>query len=235
MKMFTLADKKAKMTLIGAFLCKMSGALSMIWGSVNIYFFSYLQHQGEPIDETTNSKLLLCGMIPAVFAVVLANPFSRLVGYKNAIKISAFVFTLSPIVINIELNLVTFAVFWLIIPIVCFCLAAIPLINCLWTQFPKDLSKISGFGILSVSVGMIFWNLTFLFFINPENFKAEIGETGVPLFPSIISDRIFRTSNTVYLIAGILFISGSFMVSKRDSTLLDNELNRSIKKKQIPT
>ena len=76
--------------------------------------------------------------------------------------------------INFKFNLVTFAVCWMIIPILCFCMASIPLINCLWTQFPKDLSKISGFAILVFNLGLISWNLIFLYLINPENVKAEI-------------------------------------------------------------
>jgi hypothetical protein len=217
--MFMAADSKAKRTLIGASLIKFSGSLSVIWGSVNVYFFSYLKHQGEIIDATTNSKLLLYAIIPAIVSVMLANPFSRLVGYRNAIRTCAIVFLLSPMAINWKFNITMFGIFWMIIPILCFCIAGIPLLNCLWTQFPKDLNKISGLAILNFSLGMIFWSLLFMYLINPENIKAMIDPSGLPIFPPEVSDRIFRTSNIVFGISGFLNIIGSFMIHKRQSVL----------------
>lgn len=44
--MWTRADQQAKMTLIGAALIKFSSSLAMIWGSSNIYFYSYLKAHG---------------------------------------------------------------------------------------------------------------------------------------------------------------------------------------------
>jgi len=213
------ADSKAKRTLIGASMIKFSSSLSVIWGSVNIYFFSYLKHHGEIIDSTTNSKLLLYAIIPAILSVMIANPFSRLVGYRNAIRTCAILFILSPMVINWKFNLLIFGIFWMIIPILCFCIAGIPLLNCLWTQFPKDLNKISGLAILMFSLGMIFWNLCFMYMINPDNIRAEIDASGLPIFPEEVANRIFKTSNIIFGMAGVINIVGSFMIHKRQSVL----------------
>jgi hypothetical protein len=101
--------------------------------------------------------------------VLAANPFARLVGYKNAIRLAAILFTLSPMVLNLALNKLTFTIFWLVMPLIAFCLGAIPIVNCLWTQFPRDLSKVSGLAVMSFSIGMILWNLVFVFIANPNN------------------------------------------------------------------
>lgn len=151
---------------------KFAGGLALIWGTCNIYFFSYLKHQGEAIDSTTNSKLLLWAVLPLVMTVPLANPYARKVGYRTAIRSCAVLFLISPQIINLTLNTTTFAVFWMIIPICCFCMSGIPLINCLWTQFPKDLNKVSGIVILVSSVGMIVWNILFMMLVNPDNTMA---------------------------------------------------------------
>ena len=45
-EMYRSADKNAQITLIGASLCKFAGALALIWGSVNVYFFSFLKQHG---------------------------------------------------------------------------------------------------------------------------------------------------------------------------------------------
>jgi MFS family permease len=172
--MITTADREAKLTLIGAVLIKFATGLAAIWGTCNVYFFSYLKHHGEVVDIKTNSILLLCALIPTCLAVLLSNPFARLVGYKTAVRICAIVFVISPLMINFTFSTSMFALFWLVIPLSCFCLGAIPVLNCLWTHFRKDLSKISGVAVMAFSIGMIFWNLVFLFIVNPDNIGAEI-------------------------------------------------------------
>jgi hypothetical protein len=182
--MYREANPAAQMTLIGCCLIKFAGGLSLIWGSCNIYFFSYLKHHGEDINATTNSKLILWALIPLLVTVPMANPFARWVGYQRAIRLCAVIFLLSPMVINLELNLTTFVVFWMVIPITCFMLSGIPLINCLWTQFPRHLNKVSGIAILTFSLGLIFWNLLFMMVVNPENEKSEMDPNiNLPIFP----------------------------------------------------
>jgi hypothetical protein len=44
--MFVEADREAKLTLIGALIIKFATGLAVIWGSINIYFFSTLKHLG---------------------------------------------------------------------------------------------------------------------------------------------------------------------------------------------
>lgn len=67
---------------------------------------------------------------------------------------------------------------------------------------------------MALSVGMIFWNLIFLYIVNPDNIGAEIDENGIPIFPESVSKNILKASNTVYAIAGFLNVTGSYMVSK---------------------
>ena len=154
-----------------------------MWGTLNIYVFSYLKNKGEHIDSSTNSKLLLCAIIPLGLTVPFANPFSRLVGYKTSIRLFSVVFMVSPLMLNFSFTTVTFAIFWIIIPIFSFLMAGIPLLGCLWTQFPKDLSKVSSVAVLMFSFGMIVWNLLFMQMINPDNVQADVDAEGFPVFP----------------------------------------------------
>lgn len=62
-------------------------------------------------------------------------------------------------------------------------MAAIPLLNCLWTQFPRDLSKISALAVVMFSIGLIVWNLLFMELVNPDNLPATVDASGVPFFP----------------------------------------------------
>ena len=85
---------------------------------------------------------MFCVIIPSSLMVLLATRFSYYIGYKTVIRICALLFTFMPLVLNIKFNFITLAVCFLFFPMMCFSLSAIPIINCLWSQFPKDLNKL---------------------------------------------------------------------------------------------
>jgi len=147
--------------------------------------------------------------------VLLATRFSSYLGYKTVIRICAVLFTLMPLVLNFKFNFVTLAVFFVFFPITCFSLSAIPIINCLWSQFPKDLNKVSGAAILFFSLGMITWNIIFFKVVNPDNLKADIDEENQAYFSNEITDRLLTATNVIFVIAGSLYIGGSFLIQKK--------------------
>ena len=120
-----------------------------------------------------------------------------------------------PLVLNFKFNFVTLAVFFVFFPITCFSLSAIPIINCLWSQFPKDLNKVSGAAILFFSLGMITWNIIFFKVVNPDNLKADIDEENQAYFSNEITDRLLTATNVIFVIAGSLYIGGSFLIQKK--------------------
>lgn len=79
------------------------------------------------------------------------------------------IFAFSPYLINLGLNEVTLGLFYLFVPITCFAISSIPILNCLWSQFPNHLNKVSGSAVLFFSLGMIMWNMMFLHITNPNN------------------------------------------------------------------
>ena len=101
--------------------------------------------------------------------MMTSTTLSRIFGYQFIIKLCGIVFAISPWVINISLNEVTLAVFYLLIPVSCMSIASIPVLNCLWSQFPSDLNKVSGATVLFFSLGAITFNLIFTFVANPNN------------------------------------------------------------------
>ena len=163
------ADRSALKTFIGTALIKLATGVIGLWGTINIYFFSYLRNKGTEITPLTNSVVMLCAMVPASFAVLISTKLTAMFGYKNIIRACAIIFALSPYLINLGLNEVTLGLFYLFIPVTCFAISSIPVLNCLWSQFPNDLNKVSGSAVLFFSLGMIIWNLTFLRITNPNN------------------------------------------------------------------
>ena len=115
---------------------------------------------------------MIAVIIPASLLVLLATRFSRFFGYKTMIRACAILFMVGPLILNLKFNMITMAIFFLFIPMMCFSLSAIPIINCLWSQFPKDLNKVSGAAILFFSIGMITWNIVFFKIVNPDNLEA---------------------------------------------------------------
>lgn len=218
--MVSSADREARLCLLGVMLVKFATGMAAIWGTCNIYFFSYFTHQGIEVTAQTNSLILLCALIPTSCAVLLSNPFARLLGYKAAVRICAFLFLLSPIVINWYCTVASFALFWLVIPLSCFCLGAMPVLNCLWSHFRRDLSKVSGLAVVFFSLGIIFWNLLFLFIANPQNIGADINEHNMPIFPEEVAKKVFKASNIAYVLAGLCYIAGSFLIDKKVKEML---------------
>jgi hypothetical protein len=172
MKLFERVGKGAVRTFIGMALVKFATGIVAVWGTINLYYLSYLRNHGTEITSRTNSILMLCVLIPVSLLVLLATRFTSCLGYKTIIRGCAFIFALAPLVLNLKFNLFTLALFFLFLPMMCFSLSAIPIINCLWSQFPKDLNKVSGAAILFFSIGMITWNIIFFKIVNPSNIKA---------------------------------------------------------------
>jgi hypothetical protein len=221
-KMLRDADRSALNTFIGTALIKLATGVIGLWGSINIYFFSYLRSNGTEITKLTNSIIMLCAVIPASFAVFLSLRLDALFGYKKVVRICACIFAFSPYLINFSLNLFTLGLFYLLVPITCFAISSIPVLNSLWSQFPKDLNKVSGAAVLFFSLGMIIWNLTFVGIINPDNIKAQIINEEA-YFPPEISSNVFRASNLMFALSGLCFLIGSFLIEKRSDSI-DNKL-----------
>lgn len=133
MNLFQDAGREAIQTFIGTALVKLATGVIGIWGTVNLYFISYLKNHGSEVSSRTNSILMLFIIIPTSFLVLLATRFSAYIGYKRIIRACAIIFTISPFVLNLSLNFYTLGIFFLFLPMLCFAVSAIPIINCLWS------------------------------------------------------------------------------------------------------
>ena len=217
-QMLQQADSQALKTFIGTSLIKFASGIIGIWGTINIYFFSYIKNHGTQISSTTNSIILLCVVIPSAFAMLASTTLSRIFGYQFIIKLCGLIFALSPWVINISLNQITLAISYLLIPISCISIASVPVLNCLWSQFPSHLNKVSGATVLFFSLGAITFNIIFTFVANPNNERAEIQDDGQAFFSREISDNVIRAANYVMFICGVCYFSGTFLVSRRQES-----------------
>jgi hypothetical protein len=68
----------------------------------------------------------------------------------------------------------TLGLFYLMVPITSLTVASVPVLNCLWSHFPKHLNKVSGSAVLFFAVGSVAFNLLFTFLVNPGNEQAVI-------------------------------------------------------------
>jgi hypothetical protein len=75
---------------------------------------------------------------------------------------------------------------------------------------------VSGLAVVGFSLGIIFWNLIFLFIANPQNIGADINEHNLPIFPEEVAKNVFKASNTAYVMAGLCYIVGSFLLDKKE-------------------
>ena len=169
LRMLKEADRPALLTLFGCILTKFAAGILGIWGATNIYFFSYLKNHGTHITSLTNSIILLCTIIPSTFAMMFATALTKHYGYKKVIRICGLLFAILPFAINIHINLFILGLCYLVVPISCLSISSIAVLNCLWSQYPKHLNKVSGIAVLAFSLGSIVFNLLFVTFTNPTN------------------------------------------------------------------
>ena len=60
-------------------------------------------------------------------------------------------------------------VFSIIIPCSMFALGSVPILNCMWVQFPKSKNKITATLVVAFGIGSTVWNILFMHMINPNN------------------------------------------------------------------
>jgi MFS family permease len=132
-----IKNRAAFRSLIGVMLIKFATGAISSWGSVNLYILSYFYHEGVHLGSQTNSIIILFTIIPISFLVMFSTKLSDKFGYENIIIICSLIFVLSPMVIIFKFNFTTMVLCCLFLPASGFSISTIPVINCLWTQFPK--------------------------------------------------------------------------------------------------
>jgi hypothetical protein len=50
-----------------------------------------------------------------------------------------------------------------------FALGSVPILNCMWVQFPKSKNKITATLVVAFGIGTTVWNILFMHMINPNN------------------------------------------------------------------
>lgn len=157
------------LTVLGVALIKLSTGVISTWGSINLYILSCLYHRGERITPATNSIVLLCSIVPISFIILIANRLSERFGYTRVIRVCAMVFLLSPMAIYWRFDVLVLTVFCVLLPICGFGISSVPIINCLWTQFPKNKNFATAIAVVCFGLGGILWNYLFTLAVNPEN------------------------------------------------------------------
>lgn len=204
------------LTMLGVSLIKISTGVISCWGSINLYILSYFYHEGRQITQQTNSIILLLTIIPIAFVMLLATKISDKFGYEKVIKICGIIFFLSPMAVHIQFNLKILNIFCIFLPISAYAISTIPLINCLWTQFPKAKNKATAIAVVCFGLGGIMWNYLFTLTVNPYNQSANIVDqkTGMSFFSTSVSDKIIFSIKFGYSLCGSMFVIGTFLVKK---------------------
>ena len=202
------------LTVIGALLIRLTNGMVLIWGSVNVYYLSWLSHKGLNVSNSTNSLLLLSSAIPipllTVFSTRLANRF----GYELVIQVCGWVFLISPLMINYLQSVWSFTIFYLILPGASFAVSATPLLNILVTQFPSYRTRMNSLLIVCLGVSTFVSNFVFAALVNPNNEKPQIFN-GLERFSTTVTDRLLRVNNLFAFVCGACFVGGSMMLTQR--------------------
>jgi len=117
--------------------------------------------------------------------------------------------------------------FCTLLPVSAFAISSIPLINCLWTQFPYAKNKATSVAVVSFATGGALWNFLFTKFVNPHNETTTVLDkaSGMAFFSEDVSSRVVACLRIGFIICGGLFVIGSFLI-KRNLNYFDHESSR---------
>jgi hypothetical protein len=161
------------MTLIGCILINFASGIIPVWGNANLYFLSYFKNNGEDIDKDTNSWILISTVVPMCIFVVFSAKLSKRFGYLTFIKICAYIFFISQLVVYFRYTKITCTIFLMIIPITTITMSFVPLFNSLWNYYETSKNRVTGFVLVIYGLGGIVFNILFLHLANPQNLKAN--------------------------------------------------------------
>lgn len=156
-------------TLIGSIIIKFSTSVITCWGNINLYLLSAFHHQGTKITPQTNSFILLFSVPFMVIALLVANRLCRSWGHERVIRMGCFLFLVAPMASLVDFGIVTFTIFSILIPGTMYSLISIPVLNCIWTQFPSSKNRSTSLLVIAFGLGSIVWNFLFMHMINPQN------------------------------------------------------------------
>lgn len=162
-------EKDQVQTLAGVILIKLATGVITCWGSLNLYILSYFYHQGVEISSSTNSVIILLNVLPISFLILLATKLCHKFGYLPVIRVCGLIFFLSPFSISLHFNLTLMVLSCILLPVSAYAISSIPIINCLWTQFPKSKNKATAAAVICFGMGGAFWNYLFTISVNPTN------------------------------------------------------------------
>ncbi len=156
-------------TGVGSCLLHIVAGITTIWGSTNIYYLSYFHHNNYPVNENTNSFILISIIIPISITLLLSTKISDRLGYTQTIQLCSWIFFASQIILYIKLTLVLFTIFTLIIPVAMITVSLIPTVSILWSHFLRQKSICTAITLVFLGLGTIIWNIAFIELVNPDN------------------------------------------------------------------
>ena len=159
---------EAFMSMVGAVLIKLSTSVITCWGNINLYYLSYFREkEGHTITTSTNSVIILIALFPMIIGMLMSPYLCNRFGFIFITRVCAFVFLISPLIMNINFSMYVFVFFCLVLPTLAFAVCTIPVLNCIWTQFPNSKNKITSVVVFAYGLGFLIWNLVFMYMVNP--------------------------------------------------------------------
>jgi Na+/melibiose symporter-like transporter len=128
--------QKTLKSLLGALIIKFSTSVTSCWGNINLYFLSMFYNDGHRITSATNSLILCISVIPMIISLLFATKLCNKFGYVFIIRLCCIIFFISPLVNLFVFSIYSFIIFCVVIPGSAFALSSIPILNCMWSQFP---------------------------------------------------------------------------------------------------
>lgn len=160
---------KNYLPFVSSIFISLATAITTVWSAANVYYLSLFKYQHSHITSYTNSLILLATVVFLTLSLLASTNIIKKIGSSQTIKLLSLIVFCSQFAIFVKFNLTIFVIFSVIIPTCCLYVSLIPNLNLLWTHYVRRKSICTAISVILLDLGSIFWNILFVYLVNPNN------------------------------------------------------------------
>ena len=206
----------------GALLVKFGGGGVLLWGQLSTYVFSFYYGERDGFSGLTYSQIQICAIVltlPSAFAMLFSANLSERLGHVRFIRLTVLVYLVLLFFASLARNVVQFLILYVGVSYTAFSFYTIPVINCVWSHFPKLSGRVTGYAFLCHQLSAFVYSFVLTALMNPRNEAADValqeraGAQQILLFGAGVTKH-FRSAllvlailYTAFMLPGIYFVN----------------------------
>lgn len=199
-------DHNRTLALFGGLMIYFCLAGYSIWGYINVYIISYFHSMDEELTVKNTNLILTLSLSPMLLTPIFSIQLAEKIGFKNLIRFTTLLFSISVIISSYQSNFYTFIFFYGFLCTWAVGFSLNPIIYIIWSFYPNQKGKITGilFGMFSITPTIMVPIISA--YLNPENHRAEKINGNV-----YFSENVYENVPNMIFYLGVFYLAWSFV------------------------